>query len=39
VAEHPGWEDRIVVENLSVRLEDLDACLDGLQGDEVDRFT
>ena len=37
VAEHPAWEDLIVVENLSVRLEELDAYLDDLQGDEGDR--
>ena len=37
IAEHHGWEDRIVVNNLSVCLEDLDTCLDDLQGDEVSR--
>ena len=28
VAEHPAWEDLIVIENLSARLEELDAYLD-----------
>lgn len=27
VAEHPGWEDLITVENLDARLEELDAYL------------
>ncbi len=27
VAEHPAWEDLIVAENLSARLEELDAHL------------
>jgi len=31
VAEHPAWEDLIVVENLSTRLEQLDDHLDSLQ--------
>ncbi len=30
VAEHPAWEDLIVAENLSARLEELDAYLDDL---------
>lgn len=32
VAEHPGWEDLIVAENLAARLEELDAYLTDLQG-------
>lgn len=31
VVEHPAWEDLIVAENLSVRLEELDAYLEDLQ--------
>lgn len=31
VAEHPGWEDLIVIENLTTRLEELNAYLDDLQ--------
>jgi len=34
VAEHPAWEDLIVAENLSARLEELDAYLADLQGVE-----
>jgi hypothetical protein len=30
IAEHPGWEDLITVENLSARLEELDAHLSNL---------
>ena len=37
VAEHPAWEDLIVAENLTARLEELDAYLDDLQGAEGDR--
>jgi hypothetical protein len=37
VAEHPAWEDLIVAENLTVRLGELDAYLDDLQGAEGDR--
>ena len=37
VAEHPAWEELIVAENLTVRLEELDAYLDDLQGAEDDR--
>lgn len=31
VVEHPAWEDLIVAENLTVRVEELDAYLDDLQ--------
>ena len=31
VAEHPAWEDLITVENLTTRLEELDAYLADLQ--------
>ena len=31
VVEHPAWEDLIVAENLTARLEELDAYLDDLQ--------
>ncbi len=37
VAEHPAWEDLIVAENLSARLEELDAYLADLQGVEDHR--
>jgi hypothetical protein len=37
VAEHPAWEDLIVAENLTARLEELDAHLDDLQRTEDDR--
>ena len=37
VAEHPAWEELIVAENLTVRLEELDAYLDDLQSAEDDR--
>ncbi len=37
VAEHPAWEDLIVAENLTARLEELDAYLDDLQSAENDR--
>ena len=37
VAEHPAWEDSIVAENLSARLEELNAYLDDLQSAENDR--
>lgn len=37
VAEHPAWEDLIVAENLTARLEELDAYLHDLQGAEDDR--
>lgn len=37
VAEHPAWEDLIVAENLTARLEELDAYLDDIQGAEDDR--
>ena len=37
VAEHPAWEDLIGVENLSARLEELNAYLDDLQSAENDR--
>lgn len=37
VVEHPAWEDLIVAENLTARLEELDARLDDLQGAEQDR--
>jgi hypothetical protein len=30
VAEHPGWEDLITVENLGARLEKIDAFLRGV---------
>ena len=32
VVEHPAWEDLIVAENLTARLEELDAYLGDLQG-------
>jgi hypothetical protein len=32
VVEHPAWEDLIVAENLTARLEELDAYLNDLQG-------
>lgn len=34
VVEHPAWEDLIVAENLTARLEELDGYLDDLQGVE-----
>jgi hypothetical protein len=34
IAEHPAWEDLIVAENLTVRLEELDAYLGDSQGAE-----
>jgi len=34
VVEHPAWEDLIVAENLTARLEELDAYLDDLQRTE-----
>jgi hypothetical protein len=37
VVEHPAWEDLIVAENLTARLEELDAYLDDVQGAEDDR--
>jgi len=37
VVEHPAWEDLIVAENLTARLEELNAYLDDLQGAEGDR--
>lgn len=37
VVEHPAWEDLIVAENLTARLEELDAYLGDLQGAEDDR--
>jgi hypothetical protein len=37
VAEHPTWEDLIGAENLSARLEELNAYLDDLQSTENDR--
>ena len=37
VVEHPAWEDLIVAENLTTRLEELDAYLADLQGAENDR--
>ena len=37
VAEHPAWEDLIGAENLSARLEELNAYLDDLQSAENDR--
>ena len=37
VVEHPAWEDLIVAENLSARLEELDAHLVDLRGTEDDR--
>ena len=36
VVEHPAWEDLIVAENLTARLEELDAYLDRLQGTAAD---
>ena len=36
VVEHPAWEDLIVAENLTARLEELDAYLDHLQGTAAD---
>jgi hypothetical protein len=37
VVEHPAWEDLIVAENLTARLEELDAHLADLQGAESNR--
>ncbi len=37
VTEHPAWEDLIVVENLTARLEELDAYLRDLQNSESHR--
>jgi len=37
VAEHPAWEDLIVAENLTARLEELDAYLDDVQSAAHDR--
>ena len=37
VVEHPAWEDLIVAENLTIRLEELDARLTDLQDTEEDR--
>ena len=37
VVEHPAWEDLIVAEDLTVRLEELDAYLGDLQGVGDDR--
>jgi len=37
VVEHPAWEDLIVAENLTARLEELNAYLDRLQGAAADR--
>jgi hypothetical protein len=36
VVEHPAWEDLIATENLTARLEELDAYLDRLQGSAAD---
>jgi len=38
VVEHPAWEDLIVAENLSVRLEELDAHLKKLQKTGTNRI-
>jgi len=38
VAEHPAWEDLIVVENLGARVEGLDAHLNTLHNAPVDRI-
>ena len=37
VVEHPAWEDLIVTENLTARLEELDAYLGDIQ-DTVERM-
>lgn len=37
VAEHPAWEDLIVIENLSARLEELDVHLNALYNATIDR--
>ena len=37
VVEHPAWEDLIVAENLTARLEELDAYLNRLQDAGEDR--
>jgi hypothetical protein len=37
VPEHPAWEDLIVAENLTTRLEELNAYLDDLRGAEGHR--
>ena len=37
VAEHPAWEDLIVVENLSIRLEELNTYVANLQDAQPDR--
>ena len=38
VVEHPAWEDLIVAENLSARLEELDGHLNSLQKAGTDRI-
>jgi hypothetical protein len=38
VAEHPAWEDLIVIENLTTRVEELNAYLVSLQNTEDDRI-
>lgn len=37
VAEHPAWEDLIVVENLSARLQELETYVANLQDAQTDR--
>jgi len=37
IVEHPAWEDLIVAENLTARLEELDAYLNRLQDAGEDR--
>lgn len=37
VAEHPAWEDLIVAENLTARLQELDDYLDDLRSAETHR--
>jgi len=39
VVEHPAWEDLIVAENLSARLEELDGYLRNLQEVRTDRIS
>jgi hypothetical protein len=38
VVEHPAWEDLIIAENLTARLEELDAHLGNLQSTGKDRL-
>jgi hypothetical protein len=37
IHEHPAWEDLIVIENISLHLEEINGCLDDLQNLEDHR--